>query len=88
MSVRLYDSCMWFPLESRCGKGTAIENEVIREEMKKLKNNRTAAPSKLDKTFPCLFLFVFRFTLCFTTRVLQELNLLRTKCKFVHLENS
>ena len=49
--------------ESPCGQGTAIQNEVIREAMKK---NRTAALSKLNKIFPCL-LFV-----CFL-RVLQAL---------------
>ena len=50
---------------SCCGKGTAIENEAIREAMEK---NRIAALSKLDKTLPCLvfvcallyFLFHYR----------------------------
>ena len=51
--------------ESCCGKGTAIENEAIRESMKN--NNRTALLSKLHKTLPCLIFacdllyFVFHY---------------------------
>ena len=42
-------------IESRCSQSTAIQNEVIKEVMKK---KRTAALSKLGRTFPYLF-FVY-----------------------------
>ena len=45
-------------IESCCGKGMAIQNEVIRKAMKKktkTNKNRRAALSKLDKTITCLF---------------------------------
>ena len=87
-NVRLYDSCR-FPLESRCGEGTAIENEVIREEMKKFKNNRTAALSKLNKTFPCLFFacvsfyFVFYYKNFPRTKFATNQMQIRISWKFV-----
>ena len=55
-------------IENRYSQGAAIQNQVFREAMKK---NRTTAFSKLDKRFPCPFLFAFCFTLCFTINVLQ-----------------
>ena len=64
-------------IESCCSKGTAIENEAIREVIKS--PNRTVALSRPDKSLPCLvflcalFYFVFHYKSFASTDVATNL---------------